>query len=93
MTTFLGIVSVVASVLQIILFFKIWGMTNDVKRLAEKFCPAEKQEQELYSKVKRVSDGKTLIVVKIEDGKYTCMDGRTHKNEGTYTKEDVIPLD
>lgn len=30
MTTFLAIVTIVAGVLQIILFFKIWGMTNNV---------------------------------------------------------------
>lgn len=30
MTTFLAIVSIVAGVLQIVLFFKIWGMTNNV---------------------------------------------------------------
>lgn len=29
-----GLIIVVFGVLQIILFFKIWGMTNDVKRMA-----------------------------------------------------------
>ena len=29
--------------LNLILFFKIWGMTNNVKRLADKFAP-EQQE-------------------------------------------------
>jgi len=33
MVEFVAIVSLIAGVLQIILFFKIWGMTNDVKAL------------------------------------------------------------
>lgn len=38
MIDFLTIILLVFGVLQIILFFKIWGMTNDVKRLTNKFC-------------------------------------------------------
>lgn len=33
MTTLIAIISIVAAVLQIILFFKLWGMTNDVREL------------------------------------------------------------
>ena len=33
--TFIGVVVLVFGVLQIILFFKIWGMTNDVARIVE----------------------------------------------------------
>lgn len=33
METLLGLILFVFGVLQIILFFKIWGMTNDVKRM------------------------------------------------------------
>lgn len=35
MTTFLAIVTIVAGVLQIILFFKIWGMTNNVSTIKD----------------------------------------------------------
>ena len=38
MVDFLTIILLIFGVLQIILFFKIWGMTNDVKRLTNKFC-------------------------------------------------------
>lgn len=34
-----GIVFIVFGILQIILFFKIWGMTNDVKRISECVTP------------------------------------------------------
>lgn len=33
MFTFVGIIIIVFGVLQIILFFKMWGMTNDVKQI------------------------------------------------------------
>lgn len=37
--TFMGIVMIVWGILEIILFFKIWGMTNDVKALKkDHFC-------------------------------------------------------
>lgn len=36
--TFTGIVMIAFGILQIILFFKIWGMTNNIKRLTDKFC-------------------------------------------------------
>jgi hypothetical protein len=39
--TFLSVVFVVFGILQIILFFKIWAMTNDVRRLQNKFAPGE----------------------------------------------------
>ena len=35
-TLFVSIVIAVFGILQIILFFKIWGMTNDVKDLKNK---------------------------------------------------------
>lgn len=33
MVEFIAIVSLVAGILQIILFFKVWGMTNDIREL------------------------------------------------------------
>ena len=45
METFMTIVFLVFGILQIILFFKIWGMTNNVKKIKEAFLekdfPAE----------------------------------------------------
>lgn len=37
MLTFTGIVIIIFGILQIILFFKVWEMTNDVKTLKDKF--------------------------------------------------------
>jgi hypothetical protein len=38
MIEFVSIVMIVFGILQIILFFKLWGMTNDVKKLRNKFA-------------------------------------------------------
>lgn len=45
-TIILTVVSVIAAVLQIILFFKVWGMCNDIKAIREKECPMTKEEKE-----------------------------------------------
>ena len=36
MSIFISIIAIVVGVLQIVLFFKIWVMTNDVKKIKEK---------------------------------------------------------
>lgn len=49
MYEFLSIVLIVFGVLQIILFFKMWGMTNNVKKIKEKYfeeAEVRKQEKE-----------------------------------------------
>lgn len=52
MLTFTGIVIIVFGILQIILFFKIWGMTNDVKTLKDKFTNSNKTE--ILWKIRRI---------------------------------------
>lgn len=39
MESLLVILIIVFAVLQIILFFKIWGMTDNVRKLSSHFCP------------------------------------------------------
>lgn len=36
--TFIAFVTIIFGILQIILFFKIWGMTNDVREIKEHLC-------------------------------------------------------
>jgi hypothetical protein len=45
---FCSIVIFVFAVLQIILFFKVWGMTDDVKKLKQKFVETEKPDTNEY---------------------------------------------
>lgn len=76
--------------LQIILFFKLWGMTNDVRKLTEQFCNHDTSESQARKKqctfdydkrldtlkngdhVIRVSDGKKMLVSKIEGENIIC---------------------
>ena len=39
--TFYLIIMILFGILQIILFFKIWGMTDDIRKLRKKFVDAE----------------------------------------------------
>lgn len=45
-TIILGIVVLVFGILQIILFFKVWDMTNDVAAIREKINPHKVKMQE-----------------------------------------------
>lgn len=47
MLNVVSIILIIFGVLQIILFFKIWGMTNDVKRLTNKFCNSENRSSNI----------------------------------------------
>jgi len=40
MESLIAIISIVVSVLTIILFFKIWGMTNNIKKIKDAFIAA-----------------------------------------------------
>ncbi len=65
MINFLTIVLLVFGVLQIILFFKVWGMTNDIKEIRNKYLKDEdeKRKSEVdYAPTPRISEGtKTTI--------------------------------
>lgn len=49
MLNFISIIFIVFGILQIILFFKMWGMTNDVNKINSKLheCKDENREYEL----------------------------------------------
>ena len=52
MNTFIGIIILIVSILQIILFFKIWQMTNDAARIKEAAGSIKVTlERLLYSKI------------------------------------------
>lgn len=44
---FLGIVYMVAGILGLVLFFKVWGMTNNVKKMLDKMSEMEKNQSEI----------------------------------------------
>lgn len=46
----LGIVMLVFGILQIILFFKVWGMTNDVHAIKQQITPSQNLLKEIQKK-------------------------------------------
>lgn len=82
---FTTIVVLVFGVLQIILFFKLWGMTNNVSHIRwimdEYMNKIQKEEMKdkvsstdikIGNLVVRIKDEKQMRVVSIKDGKYEC---------------------
>lgn len=45
MDTLLAIIIVVFGILQLILFFKIWGMTNDIREIKNKYLDSSTNSQ------------------------------------------------
>lgn len=44
MESFTDIVMIIGTILSLILFFKVWGMCNDVRALREKYAPKPKEQ-------------------------------------------------
>ena len=62
---FLTIILLIFGVLQIILFFKVWGMTNDIKEIRNKYLKDEDENRRReveYAPSPKISGGvKTTI--------------------------------
>lgn len=68
--TFMGIVMIVWGILEIILFFKIWGMTNDIKALKkDHFNETVFESKEEMAKYLR----KNLVLGNMENVKKTLL--------------------
>lgn len=65
MVDFLTIILLIFGVLQIILFFKVWGMTNDIKEIRNKYLKDEdekRRQKAEYDPTPKISGGvKTTI--------------------------------
>ena len=66
METFMAIVFLVFGILQIILFFKIWGMTNNVKKIKEAFLEKDFPAEYLLVKPDLVKDAFYANIRKID---------------------------
>nr|DAT76468.1 MAG TPA: hypothetical protein [Caudoviricetes sp.] len=92
----LAIVLIIFGILQIILFFKLWIMTNDVAALRRKFAPqvenVQKPRDLLGMHVRIRSNGKQVRVVAREKGQYKCVDATTNEPCGTYFYEELEVL-
>lgn len=60
MIDFLTIILLIFGVLQIILFFKVWGMTNDIKEIRNKYLKDEDEKkirETEYDSIPKISSG------------------------------------
>lgn len=91
-----AIVLIIFGILQIILFFKLWIMTNDVAAIRKKFAPQVEDVQKphdllgMYVRIR--STGKQVRVVARESGQYKCVDVITNEPCGTYSYEELEAL-
>ena len=60
MIDFLTIILLIFGLLQIILFFKVWGMTNDIKEIRNKYLKDEdetRRQKAEYDPSPKISGG------------------------------------
>lgn len=91
-----AIVLIIFGILQIILFFKLWIMTNDVAAIRRKIAPpiedVQKPRDLLGMYVRIRSTGKKVRVVARDNGQYKCVDSVTNNPCGTYFYEELEVL-
>lgn len=91
-----AIVLIIFGILQIILFFKLWIMTDNVAALRRKFAPQVEDVQklrDLLGMCARIrSTGKKVRVVARDNGQYKCVDSVTNEPCGTYFYEELEVL-
>jgi hypothetical protein len=81
MVEFIAIVSLIAGILQIILFFKVWGMTNDIRELKkDHFC--ETDIETYYQKATFAR--KNLVLGRKEQVKSMLLKNFIHNIEQNY---------
>lgn len=94
-TTIINVALIVMAVLQVILFFKIWGMTNDVRLLKEKICPTEMGIYKLDKKVLelqimgKIDEAKKLVDENLVNDVFYKMFGMGAGNTPVYIKGEV----
>ena len=95
MGTFLSILAIIWSILCIVLFFKIWGMTNDIKDIKDYIVNTRKKrlnENKFNIGDVVLSDsyeGILEIVDIYEDGTYNCKDTTSDDIIGVFNEEDL----
>lgn len=107
MDTLLAIVGIVFAFLQIILFFKLWGMTNNISRMANDIKEIKKKYlgKHIVEKIvinnESSLDGKLVVNLSTEkqmrvnglteDGKYKCY--VNHVFVGNFSDSEIIDFD
>lgn len=108
MFIFVGIIVIVFGILQIILFFKIWGMTNDVSKMKDMLEMKIQQESfntdiinnkskgdiEVGDLVVELKNERQLKVSDITaDGKYKCKVSGGIVEVGIFSRDEIELFD
>ena len=70
--SFAGVIIIVFGILQIILFFKLWGMTNDIKTIKNKYLESSSNNSIATEVTNKSGESKFevgALVVDIKSGK------------------------
>lgn len=98
---FLEFLNLVGSILSIILFFKVWGMTNNVARIAKllekkKYKSSVKESNHtacdsfnVGDKVIILKSGKVSFVTEINGDKYECSSNNGNFYDGAYSANEL----
>ena len=86
---FLTIITVIAAVLQIILFFKVWRMCNDVKRMTTHFCGEEEPTSVAEDYKARIAAGDKSILADAQKRLFSELKGIAKKAQGVM-EEDYV---
>lgn len=89
MEVFLYLVLGGFAVLQIILFFKIWNMTDNVSKLTDHFCPNVEQHDKKKTTAVVASTGDLVEIISRKNGVYQCYNSKNMLTE-TYNKDELI---
>lgn len=100
MEVIISIIVVVFGVLQIILFFKIWGMTDDVKQIKNTYLKSiAKVEEPVLNRFKQAKEIKSGRVLSLREydktvNKYVCYSEDNTMFVGRFYKEELefIPI-
>ncbi len=93
MESIIEIISLVVSILTIVLFFKVWGMTNDIRKIRDIFIAASIKQVDI-----KVGDivvhrefNEAMEVLEINADKITCRALNTN-DEFTLKKEEFFVI-
>lgn len=99
---FLELVYIVAGILGIILFFKVWGMTNNVARIrelleneknsdnvTEKCVGTASSSFKVGDKVVILKSGKVSFITEVTGDKYECASNNGTFYDGAYSASEL----
>lgn len=99
MFSIVGITIIVFGILQIILFFKIWGMTDDIRAIKNKYInnvedsaiptSSNRLQYEVGDLVVSVKDDKQMRIKEIKGEKYSCFSNNGITFEGDFLESEI----